>query len=249
MHLLRRQVTFQSSPGKLDLLFKVLSFVPISELFRARRVCRSWCQRIDSAEPNGREWWEVCNAVGWKEILYDRAVDWREMIMVNLVLTAGPREEQHPSGVITAEWLTILLNNLRRAVVVCASHGILFTKFFTCYEIQKSTYSRNYNIMYRSFTQKPPNNHSELAYAWWCSSTPEIAAEVQAKLAKSPLQAREAAAASFDCYIKFMIHVLKYLDRVYIKRFDLNPLIAVAAPIQAQLRMDLELSEPVRDVA
>jgi hypothetical protein len=239
--MLRRQVTFQSSPSKLDLLFKILSFVPLSELFRARRVCRSWLQRIDSAEPKGREWWEVWNAVGWKEILYDRAVDWKEMIMVNLVLTAGPREEQHPSGVITPEWLTFLLNNMRRSVVVCASHGILFTKFFTRYEIQKSTYSRNYNIMYRSFTQKPPNNHSELAYAWWCSSTPEIAAEIQAKLANSPLQAREAAAASFDSYIKFMIHVLKYLDRVYIKRFHLNPLIRVAAPIQAQLRMDLAL--------
>jgi hypothetical protein len=151
--------------------------------------------------------------------------------------------------VITAEWLTFLLKNMRRSVVVCASHGILFTKFFTRYEIQKSTYSRNYNIMYRSFTQKPPNNHSELAYAWWCNSTPEIAAEIQANLANAPLQAREAAAASFESYIKKMILVLAYLDRFYIPRLSLNPLIAVAAPIQAQLRMDLELSEPVRDVA
>jgi hypothetical protein len=258
--MLRRQVTFQSSPGKLDLLFKVLSFVPISELFRARRVCRSWLQRIDSAEPKGREWWEVWNAVGWKEILYDRAVDWKETLMVwsflgpimsapwlfSAAITAGPREEQPPSGVITAEWLTILLNNLRRVVVVSASFGILFMKFIT---LHSGTFPRCCEIMYRAFTQKPPNNHSELAYAWWCSSTPEIAAEIQAKLANSPLQAREAAAASFESYIKFMIHVLKFLDRVYIKRFHLNPLIAVAAPIQAQLRMDLELSEPVRDVA
>ena len=258
--MLRRQVTFQSSPGKLDLLFKVLSFVPISELFRARRVCRSWCQRIDSAEPNGREWWEVLNAVGWTEILYDRAVDWKETLMVwsflgpimsapwlfSAAITAGPREEQPPSGVITAEWLTILLNNLRRAVVVSASFGILFKKFVT---LHSGTFPRCCEIMYRAFTQKPPNNHSELAYAWWCSSTPEIAAEIQAKLANSPLQAREAAAASFDSYIKKMVLVLAYLDRFYIPRFSLKPLIAVAAPIQAQLRMDLELSEPVRDVA
>lgn len=258
--MLRRQVTFQSSPGKLDLLFKVLSFVPISELFRARRVCRSWCQRIDSAEPTGREWWEVLNAVGWTEILYDRAVDWKETLMVwsflgpimsapwlfSAAITAGPREEQPPSGVITAEWLTILLNNLRRAVVVSASFGILFKKFVT---LHSGTFPRCCEIMYRAFTQKPPNNHSELAYAWWCSSTPEIAAEIQAKLANSPLQAREAAAASFDSYIKKMVLVLAYLDRFYIPRFSLKPLIAVAAPIQAQLRMDLELSEPVRDVA
>ena len=166
--------------------------------------------------------------------------------LFSAAITAGPREEQPPSGVITAEWLTILLNTLRRAVVVSASFGILFKKFVT---LHSGTFPRCCEIMYRAFTQKPPNNHSELAYAWWCSSTPEIAAEIQAKLANSPLQAREAAAASFDSYIKKMVLVLAYLDRFYIPRFSLKPLIAVAAPIQAQLRMDLELSEPVRDVA
>lgn len=258
--MLRRQVTFQSSPGKLDLLFKVLSFIPLSELFRARRVCKSWFQRIDSAEPKGREWWEVCIANGSNEILYDRAVDWKETFRVlsflgpvmnapwlfSAALTAGPREDRHPSGVITAEWLTILLNNLRRAAVVSASFGVLFKKFVT---LHSGTFPKCCEIMYCAFTQKPPNNHSELAYAWWCSSTPEIAAEIQAKLANSPLRAREAAAASFDSYIKKMIIVLAYLDRFYIPRFHLNPLITVAAPIQAQLRMDLELSAPLRDVA
>jgi hypothetical protein len=242
--MLRRQVTFQSSPSKLDLLFKILSFVPLSELFRARRVCRSWLQRIDSAEPKGREWWEVWNAVGWKEILYDRAVDWKETL--NVMSLLRPVMRSPSSDVITAEWLTILLNNLRRAAVASASFGVLFKKFVS---LRSGTFPRCCEIMYRAFTQKPPNNHSELAYAWWCSSTPEIAAEIQAKLANSPLQAREAAAASFDCYIKKMVLVLAYLDRFYIPRFSLKPLIAVAAPIQAQLRMDLELSEPVRDVA
>jgi len=54
-----RQVTFQSSPAKLDLLFLVLSFIPIKELFRARRMCKSWKQQIDGTTNDSLEWKEI----------------------------------------------------------------------------------------------------------------------------------------------------------------------------------------------
>ena len=75
-----------------------------------------------------------------------------------------------------------------------------------------------------------------------------IAGEIKASLANKPLQLREAAVASFDSYVKKMVVVLAYLDRFYTERLSLAKLPAVAAPVQVQLRMDLQVPAPV-DVA
>ena len=251
----RRQVTFQSSHEKLDLLFKVLSFVRLPELFCARRVCRSWRQRLDGADGTGREWWEVCQAhmpaVAARG--YDRGVDWKELLNIGSLL--GPRmtcpdlfsetADGKPSVIVTSEWMTVSLSSLRRAAVIAACTGIVFKKFFS---LRSGIFPQCCELMYKAFTQKPPDNHSALAYDWWCTSAPEIAAEVKATLTNEPLHLREAAVASFDSYIKKMVLALGYLDRYYIQRLGLPSLAAVAAPVQAQLRTDLEVAAPV-DVA
>ena len=251
---MRRQATFQSSQGKLDLLFIILSFVPISELFRARRVCKSWRQRIDGADQKGREWWEVCVQHGMQDMQgrgYDARVDWREILYVGSLL--GPLKHapelfssrNADGNIITAELMTILLSNLRRAAVIAADSGTLFKTFVS---LHSGIFPKCCEIMYMAFTQKPPNNHSALAYDWWTSSTSEVAAEITANLANAPLETREVGAASFDSYVKKMILVLAYLDRFYIQRESLPTLSGVAKPVQAKLRLDLGLPAAV-DVA
>mmetsp|Transcript_7420 Transcript_7420/g.19470 ORF Transcript_7420/g.19470 Transcript_7420/m.19470 type:complete len:509 (+) Transcript_7420:652-2178(+) len=249
---MRRQVTFQSSQDKLDLLFMILSFIPISELFRARRVCKSWRQRIDGADRKGREWWEVCVQHGMQGRGYDARVDWKEVLNVGSLLgplTHAPRLFSSPTdpsnadgNIVTAEWMTILLSNLRRAAVIASASGTLFKKFVS---LHSGIFPKCCEIMYKAFTQKPPNNHSALAYDWWTTSTSEVAAEITANLAKAPLEAREAGAVSFDSYIKKMIIALAYLERFYIQRLSLPTLSGVAKPVQAALRLDLGLPAAV----
>jgi len=249
---MRRQVTFHSSQDKLDLLFMILSFVPILELFRARHVCKSWRQRIDGADRKGREWWEVCVQHGMQGRGYDACVDWRDILNVGSLLGplkhapglfSSPTDPSNADGkIVTAEWMTILLSNLRRAAVIASDSGTLFKKFVS---LHSGIFPKCCEIMYKAFTQKPPNNHSALAYDWWTSSTPEVAAEITANLANAPLEAREAGAASFDSYIKKMIIVLAYLDRFYIQRLSLPTLSGVAKPVQAKLRLDLGLPAAV----
>jgi serine/threonine protein kinase len=252
---IRRQVTFQSSHEKLDLLFKVLSFVPLKELFRVRRVCQSWRQRIDGAHGKGREWWEVCVAhiPAMTSLGYDQTVDWKEILYVGSLLAPmtsasallSSTADADRSVIVTAEWMTLSLSNLRRAAVIAACSGALFKNFVS---LRTGIFPWCCELMYKAFTQKPPNNQCALAYDWWRSSTPEIAAEITAALKNEPLQRREAAVVSFDSYIKRMAAVLGYLDRFHTERLTLPKLAAVATPVQAQLRADLEVSAPV-DVA
>mmetsp|Transcript_30223 Transcript_30223/g.96435 ORF Transcript_30223/g.96435 Transcript_30223/m.96435 type:complete len:667 (-) Transcript_30223:1884-3884(-) len=247
------QETFQSSHEKLDLLFKILSYVPLIELFRARRVCQSWKQRIDGADGKGREWWEICkeHVPAMTRAGYDQNVDWKEISHIASFLwsrMAAPHlfTTTNDNHIVTAEWMTVLLGYLRRAAMIAACKGILFKQFFS---LRSGFVPQCHQLMYTAFTQSPPNNLSALAYDWWCSSTPEIAAEIKATLTNEPQQLRVAAVDSFDSYIKKMTtNVLDYLDRFYIPRLSLRGLIAVAAPVQAQLRTALQVPPPV-DVA
>ena len=181
------------------------------------------------------------------EPIYDRSVDWKEILIIGSLL--GPvigaptlftksRAGENPT-IVTEVWMNTMLANLRRAAVIAANTGILFKKFVS---MRSGILARCCEIMYVAFTQKVPDKHCAMAYAWWCSSTPEIAAEITATFANASLQAREAATASFDSYVKKMTsNILAYLDRFYVKRLSLSTLSAVAAPVQAKLRVDLEL--------
>jgi len=246
-----RQVTFQSSPAKLDLLFLVLAFIPIKELFRARRMCKSWKQRIDITKNNSREWKEIFLA-HFPHMTFcqpcqryngtDDDIDWKGYIEIS-----APRHLRNlsqDSGMagdnVTADSLNKVLDSLQRAAVCAAAMlRVPFQRF-----IDLDTFNAGYTVIYYATLGRSPDNHSDLVYGWWQTSVKVICNEIQELLVQEPESARCAAADSFDSYVKVMAGVLKPLDRGYVTRFNLATIKEVAAPEQAALRTGLQLDAP-----
>ena len=210
------------SPVKLDLLFLILAFIPLEELFRVRRVCKSWRQRIDNTKNDSREWNEIFLAHSPPLAQYAAT----SMAIQKAFMSAEPPPYR---TVLLKVWLY----SVRRAAVLAATTlGARFNHF-----VDMDGFRVAYTIVYHATN----NDLSEFVYQWWQTSTPMVCAEIQKCLVQEPESARRTAADSFDSYVKVMAAVLTYLDRVYVGRFKLATIEEVAAPCQAALYTGLQL--------
>ena len=261
---LGKQLTF-TAPDKMDLLFNILGNLDRKQVFEGREVCKAWRDRLDD-HPNSQEWCRLllssffdlrvdqnsfANAEPVIKILGEANENWREAYKVLHARWSYSTWEELEKVLEWISRITKLLTSHARDpsyIMHQRRFGIVLSNF----------YSRGYTILYTACSQnRPPYNARQVqadVYRWWSRW---IAKEADAVIVKASARApedREMSMRSFDAYVKCMAHMMKYIDRFYVRnststrypaRYPGLPTIpAVAAPHQLRVRLALGLEVP-----
>jgi len=198
-----------------------------------REVCQQWRSALDSVAPTSELWRRVACALVSSESGVAPAVapgasaaasrPWRELCRK---LARHPGHMQWNEGEQTLGTLSVLPATVSRlldwfttaAEVSIVDCQVPFGELFDGNSRAAASLA-----VYTACSQKPPHNMQGHVYAWWMRSAFEIAHLVRERMAQSPVEAQDAARASFQSFVKMMTSVvLPYLDRFYVKRHEVS---------------------------
>ena len=240
---------WQDSPARLDLLFYLFAHCELGAIFAARRVCKSWRERIDSTHSSSNEWRLVFQAFVPASTTYDPCgFDWRAALVdVSLIrplfrfpLTFGTDAAnvdgplQPNFGHVRADQLVEVLECLERSGEVAAVDlGIPFSQVLS---LRNGFYPKLSALIYKACTQRPPHNHAALVYTWWTHALPRLASRIASRSKHANQAEQRLACDSFDSWVRKISLALGYLNRYHVARLNLPRLEEAAVSSQQMLR-------------
>lgn len=199
----------------------------IADVGSLRETCASWRQQIDSTAANSEEWRLLaCAALGADAVPTTRADalsrTWSDACRI---LAAHPSRtsllESSSTGLGTMSVRPSVVRSLLDWFVVAAEVAAVDCQVAFGKILNSEARSQSSLAIYTACSQKPPHNMQGVVYSWWLHHAFAIIGTIRRRLAHADDAVQQSARASFRSFVKHMTSVvLPYLDRFYVRRFE-----------------------------
>lgn len=227
-----------------DVLFSVTAHTrSAADVASVRSTCSLWRDTIDSAAENSMDWRQLaCAALGaapreasdlapatlapsalvWHDAwrVLSRHPNSRRVFAASTSTTLGALTVSPEAVAELLDWCKVA------AEVAAVDCGVSFGAV-----LNGEGRSQLSLAVYTACSQKPPHNLQARVYAWWLSTAFECARAIRSRLAAADADVQQAARLSFASFVKQMSSVvLPYLDRVYVRRYEVANDTAASLP-------------------